>query len=84
MATVQAEKTLWKWGPLGAGLYGEALVGLAGKTTGEWLPGEETISSGGLSGALGAGLKILPIKNKYGLYHQPCLRARSAVHRALL
>jgi len=58
MIVVQADKVLWKWGPLDAGLYGEALIGLAGKTTGEWLPGEETISSGGISGALGAGLKV--------------------------
>lgn len=47
------KKGVFQWSALRADLTAEVLIGLGGKTIGEWLPEEETISSGGFTAGLG-------------------------------
>jgi hypothetical protein len=58
------KKGVFQWSALRADITGEVSIGLGGKTTGEWLPGEETISSGGFSAGLGGAFALAyPIRS---------------------
>jgi hypothetical protein len=59
LLSVEAEKrAVWTFSSFQIDIAGEFQIGVGGKTTGEWLPNGETISSGGITAGLGGQFKI--------------------------